>query len=110
MKSSLRVGGVVLVGLVLFTVVFSAAADASSVRYRVGSTLLFRIQEQPTNCCCCQPSAEIQVLGWRITDACNKVVHSAVYAAPIRASTWLLVLSAPVPFRLERRPIFQRRN
>ena len=68
--------------------VFSAAADASSVRYRVGSTLLFRIQEQPTNRCCCQPSGEIQVLGWRLVDSCGKEIRSVTYAAPISASSW----------------------
>ena len=92
MKSWLGVGGVVLVGLVLFAVVFTAAAGSystSTVNYRLGQTLLFRIQEQPSNCCwCCQPCPTTQVLGWRITDACGKVIYSVTYNAPISASTW----------------------
>ena len=88
MKSWLGVTGAMLVGLVLFAAVLSVAADASTVRYRVGQMLLFRIQKQPTNSCCCQPGPEIQVFGWRITDSCGKVIHSVVYTAPIPASSW----------------------
>lgn len=88
MKSWLRVRGVILVGLVLFAVALSVTADPNTIQYTLGQTLLFNTAEQPTNRCCCQPNLEIQVLGRRITDASNKVVHSAVYAAPIPASTW----------------------
>ena len=88
MKSWLGVRSAILVGLVLFAVVLSVAAGASTVRYRVGQTLLFKIAEQPINCCCCQPGSETQVLGWRITDAYGKVIHSVTYSTPIPSSTW----------------------
>lgn len=80
---------VILVGIILAITVTSAASSSSSynVKYRLGEALIFRVVNQAVNCCC-QPSSTTQILGWRITDSCGKVIHSVVYAAPIPASSW----------------------
>ena len=83
---------VVLVGVVLFALAASVTAapcGVCSVRYKLGETLSFRVEEWKACCCCCHPTcAETQVMGWRITDACGNIVHSVVHDVPIAASLW----------------------
>lgn len=86
--------GVVLVGLLLIAAVMGAASTSSSVwsgRYRVGETVLFKVEDQKVFCwcCCCQPACpETQVLGWHIADSSGGIVYSVVNDAPVPASIW----------------------
>ncbi len=87
--------GVVLVGLVVIAAVVGAASTSSSVwsgRYRVGETVLFKVEDQKVFCwccCCCQPACpETQVLGWHIADSSGEGIYSVVHDAPVPASIW----------------------
>ena len=87
----------VVIGLVLLAVAVSATASAFSTsygRYKLGETILFKIEDQQRcgwGCCCncCQPACtQTQVLGWRIADSSGNIVYSMVYDVAVLASTW----------------------
>jgi len=87
--------GVVLVGFLVVVAVMGAASTPSSVwygRYRVGETVLFKVEDQKVFCwccCCCQPTCpETQVLGWHVSDSSGGIIYSVVNDEPVPASIW----------------------
>lgn len=87
--------GVVLVGLVIIAAVMGAASSSSSAwsdRYRVGETVLFKVEDQKLfcwSCCCCQSTCpETQVLGWHVSDSSGGIIYSVVNDEPVPASIW----------------------
>ena len=86
--------GVVLVSLALL--VAGATVTAGSIgyeRYRLGETVMFKVEDQRqcfwSCCCCCQPTCTgTQVTGWRIADASGNIVYSVAHDVPVVASTW----------------------
>jgi len=87
--------GVVLVGLLVIAAVMGAASSSSSAwsgRYRVGETVLFKVEDQKVCCwccCCCQPACpETQVLGWHVSDSSGGIIYSVVTDGPVPASIW----------------------
>jgi hypothetical protein len=79
---------------VLVVLMASLAASASSTslfgtRFKLGTEIQFRIEDQTTwwwGCCECAPS---EVLGWRVASASGQVVYSVVHDAAVPASSWI---------------------
>lgn len=95
MKKRFVWSGVVMVGLLVIAAVMGAASTSSSVwceRYRVGETMLFKVEDQNVfcwSCCCCQPACtETQVSGWHVSDSSGGIVYSVVNDEPVPASIW----------------------
>ena len=70
---------------------FAASATSSSLfgsRFKLGTEIQFRVQDNTTwwwGCCSC---SESQILGWRVTTSSGLVVYSVVHDAPVPASAW----------------------
>jgi hypothetical protein len=83
-----------VLAFVLVVLVASLAASASSTslfgtRFKLGTEIQFRVQDETTwwwGCCSCTPS---QVLGWRVASGSGQVVYSVVHDAPVPASSWV---------------------
>ena len=86
--------GVVLVGLLVIVAVMGAASTSSSVwygRYRVGETILFKVEDEPRGwwgCCCQCTCSETQILGWHIASSSGQTIYTVVHDAPVPASIW----------------------
>jgi len=86
--------GVVLVGLLVIAAVMGAASTSSSVwygRYRVGETILFKVEDEPRGwwgCCCECTCSETQILGWHIASSSGQTIYTVVHDAPVAASIW----------------------
>lgn len=79
---------------VLVVLAASVAASATSTslfgaRFKVGTEIQFRVQDETTwwwGCCACTPS---QILGWRVASPSGTVVFSIIHDAPIPAAAWV---------------------
>ncbi|MCK4394817.1 hypothetical protein KAX17_18110 [Candidatus Bipolaricaulota bacterium] len=93
MKSWWVRGSVVLVVLVLFVTIASAAASPCSTRcasYRLGEPIVFMVKDQKTSgwCCCCCTCPDTQILGWYIVDSDGDTVNSLEFDPVGYASDW----------------------
>lgn len=85
--------GAVAVALILIAVAtaFSSYARTSCAEYKLGETVVFRVDPQKTFCfCCCCGSAcaEVGVLGWRVVDCSGRTIYAVVHDVAVPVSAW----------------------
>lgn len=88
---------IVLVVLLVVGAVVGQAATNSNGRYKLGQTVLFKVQDSQVGwwgwgscgcCSSCQSCTSTQVTGWHITNSSGQTVYSVVFDAAVAASTW----------------------
>lgn len=80
-----------IVSIVILASVGASASTTSlfGTRFRVGTEIQFRVEDDVTwwwGCCSCAPS---QVLGWRVVSSTGTVVYSVVHDAAVPAASWV---------------------